>query len=227
MHLPWSMAGGMTTTMDTKRKKMIFILMTLRTVLMRAWIVNSRAMSSHVANLIPASCILTLMASRTMMVLLLQLLTRLIYFLSAQLTLLLLSAEFPPLCFRKAWTYPLDHSQLPRLLLFPLIHPPHPRKCRESVCIRKPLPTKTELRLKFLPPLQVRNMLRRWQSMHNGWLSLISRSNGWILRQLKTPVACTFVNNLLVLVNMPLCTEPRILLQCYCDCLPCPLWFIL
>ena len=145
---------------------------------------NSRAMSRHVANLTPASCILTLMASRTTMVLLLQLLTMLIYFLLAQSTLLLLSAEFPLLCFRKVCTYPLDHPQLPRLLLFPLTHPPHPRKCRESVRVRKPLPMKTELRLKFLPPLQVRNMLGRWQSMDNGWLSSVSRSNRWILRQL-------------------------------------------
>ena len=34
-----------------------------RTVSMRAWIVNNRAISRHVANLTPASCILTLMAS--------------------------------------------------------------------------------------------------------------------------------------------------------------------
>ena len=46
-------------------------------------------------------------------------------------------------------------------------------------------------------------------------------------KKLKTfifpPVACTFVNNLSVLVDRPLCTEPRILLQCYCNCLPYPL----
>ena len=32
-------------------------------------------------------------------------------------------------------------------------------------------------------------------------------------------VACTFVNNLSAFVNRPLCTVPRILLQCYCNCL--------
>ena len=32
-------------------------------------------------------------------------------------------------------------------------------------------------------------------------------------------VACTFVNNLLALVDRPMCTVPRILLQCYCNCL--------
>ena len=34
-----------------------------------------------------------------------------------------------------------------------------------------------------------------------------------------TPVACTFVNNLSAFVDRPLCTVPRILLQCYCNCL--------
>ena len=33
------------------------------------------------------------------------------------------------------------------------------------------------------------------------------------------PVACTIVNNPLAFVDWPLCTVPRILLQCYCNCL--------
>ena len=33
------------------------------------------------------------------------------------------------------------------------------------------------------------------------------------------PVACTFVNNPSACVDRPLCTVPRILLQCYCNCL--------
>ena len=59
MHLPWSMAGGMTTTMDMKTKKKIFILMTPRMVSMRAWIVASRTMNRYAANSTPASCILS------------------------------------------------------------------------------------------------------------------------------------------------------------------------
>ena len=49
------------------------------------------------------------------------------------------------------------------------------------------------------------------------------RKLGWGGWDLKSPVACTFVNNLSVLVDRPLCTEPRIFLQCYCNCLPYPL----
>jgi hypothetical protein len=167
--------------------KMDFTWMTPRTTLMP---VRGRATSLRfVANPISVPCKITITPSwklLTMLVYFSQLLTKLLYVLQAQSTLLLLLADFHPLlCFKKVKTSPPGHLQplrslpLPparsphlqplRPLPLPLVHSPHLRK--QNVRVWRPLQMKTELRLKSLPPLQVRNMLGRWQNMHNGWLS--------------------------------------------------------
>ena len=151
--------------------KMIFMLMTRR----------ATSMSRYVANPIPTPCKkITIMASRllTTLVRVLQLLTMLFHFLQAHYTLLLLLADFHPLlCFKKVETSPLGRLQPPRSLPLPLAHSLHRRDHRESVHVRRSLLMKTELRPRSSPPLQLKNMLGRWQSIHNGWLSWVSRSS--------------------------------------------------
>ena len=165
---------------------------TPRTTLMtgRGQIVPCRATSLRfVSNPIPVLCKITITASwklLTMLVYFSQLLTKLFYFLQAQSTLLLLLANFHPLlCFKKVKTSPPGHLQPLRSLLLPPAHSPHlqvlrplplplmhsPHLRKQSVRVWRPLRMKTELRLKSLPLLQVRNMLGRWQNMRNGWLS--------------------------------------------------------
>ena len=155
-----------------------------RTMPMRGQILLYRALSRYVANPISAPHKIIITASwklLTMPVRFRQLLMRLLH-LEAQSTPLLLLADFRPLlCFKKVKTSPPGHlQQLLRPLPLPLAYTPHRRKYRESVHVRRPLLMKTEPRLKSLPPLQLRNMLGRWQSMHNGWLSWVSRSSALI-----------------------------------------------
>ena len=117
--------------------------------------------SRYVANPIPAPCKVTIATSSQR-----KFLMTLFHFLQAQSTLLLLLADFHTLlCFKKAKMFPPGHLQLLKSLPLLLAHPPHHRKYRESVRIRKPLLMKTELRPKSLHPLPLRNTLVRWQSM--------------------------------------------------------------
>ena len=124
--------------------------------------------SRYVANPIPALCKVTIAASWQW-----KFLAILFHFLQAQSTLLLLLANFHTLlCFKKVKMFPPGHLQLLKSLPLLLTHPPHLRKYRESVRVRMPLLIKTELRLKSLHPLQLRNTLVRWQSMRKGWLRI-------------------------------------------------------
>jgi hypothetical protein len=165
------MAGGRTTTAMDSYLKIIFMLATPRMMLMRGCLVPCRATSRYVANPISAPFKITITASWTGSAWTRKLLTILVHFLQAQSTLQPLLADFHPLlCFTKVLTSPPGHLRLLRPLPLPLAHSPHLRN-RESVHVRRPLLMKTELRLKSLPPLQARNMLKRWQSMRNGWLS--------------------------------------------------------
>ena len=169
MHLPWSRAEGTTIKMKLLVLMQVWLMLTMR----RERVVLSRAMSKYVTGLIPMLFTITMMTSW-------QLFMMPVHPLPVQSTPQLLTATFHHLsCFKKlrtwAWKPSPDHLQLWPLILkpplLPCTQPLHHRKCRKSVLGKRHLLMKTELRQRFLWRLQLRNMLGRWLSMCNGWLS--------------------------------------------------------